>query len=67
LKERTNKTNGPSRLLSIPEGKFKMLPQLTRKQGHIESAQAAKDFFDKHKLQAFVKTSGKTGIHLYLP
>jgi bifunctional non-homologous end joining protein LigD len=33
----------------------------------IEAAQAAKQFFDKHKLKSFIKTSGKTGIHLLLP
>jgi len=26
-----------------------------------------KEFFDEHKLKAFVKTSGKTGIHLVIP
>lgn len=33
----------------------------------IECARAAKDFFDRHHLKAFPKTSGKTGLHLYLP
>jgi bifunctional non-homologous end joining protein LigD len=33
----------------------------------IRTAQAAKAFFDEQKLTAFVKTSGKTGIHLFLP
>lgn len=33
----------------------------------IESAKAAKQFFDNHKIKSFVKTSGKTGMHLYLP
>jgi bifunctional non-homologous end joining protein LigD len=33
----------------------------------IETAKAAKEVFDKHKLKAFPKTSGKTGLHLYLP
>ena len=33
----------------------------------IETANAAKLFFDSKKLKAFPKTSGKTGIHLYLP
>ena len=33
----------------------------------VETAKAAKEFFDKHKVTAFPKTSGKTGIHLYLP
>jgi bifunctional non-homologous end joining protein LigD len=33
----------------------------------IETAKAAKQFFDEHKLKAFPKTSGKTGMHLYVP
>lgn len=33
----------------------------------IKTARAAKKIFDKHRLIAFIKTSGKTGIHLYLP
>jgi len=33
----------------------------------IKTAQAAKSVFDKLKLTAFVKTSGKTGIHLFIP
>ncbi len=33
----------------------------------IIAAQACKQFFDEHKLKAFVKTSGKTGIHLFIP
>jgi bifunctional non-homologous end joining protein LigD len=33
----------------------------------IATAKAAKQIFDKHKLKSFPKTSGKTGIHLYLP
>jgi bifunctional non-homologous end joining protein LigD len=33
----------------------------------IMTAQAAKKVFDRYKLQSFVKTSGKTGIHLFLP
>ena len=33
----------------------------------ITTAQAAKHFFDEHKLKAFIKTSGKTGIHIFLP
>lgn len=33
----------------------------------ITTAQAAKQFFDEHKLKAFIKTSGKTGVHLLLP
>jgi|GEM_PF-197876 len=33
----------------------------------IDTAKAAKEVFDEHKLKSFVKTSGKTGLHLYLP
>jgi len=33
----------------------------------IETAKASKEFFDQHKLKAYVKTSGKTGIHLFVP
>lgn len=33
----------------------------------IETAIAAKQYFDANELKAFPKTSGKTGIHLYLP
>lgn len=33
----------------------------------IEVAIATKTVLDKHKLQGFVKTSGKTGLHIYIP
>jgi bifunctional non-homologous end joining protein LigD len=33
----------------------------------IKTAQAAKKVFDQYKLQSLVKTSGKTGIHIFLP
>jgi bifunctional non-homologous end joining protein LigD len=33
----------------------------------IKTALAAKNIFDQFKLRSFVKTSGKTGIHLFLP
>ena len=33
----------------------------------IATAKVAKKVFDKHKLLSFVKTSGKTGMHLLLP
>jgi bifunctional non-homologous end joining protein LigD len=33
----------------------------------IKTAQAAKKVFDTHKIKSFVKTSGKTGLHLLLP
>jgi bifunctional non-homologous end joining protein LigD len=33
----------------------------------VDAALAAKDLFDKLKIKSFVKTSGKTGMHLFLP
>lgn len=33
----------------------------------VHTANAAKEFFDKHKLTAFPKTTGKTGIHIFIP
>jgi bifunctional non-homologous end joining protein LigD len=33
----------------------------------IETAKAAKQYFDEQRIIAFAKTSGKTGMHLYLP
>jgi bifunctional non-homologous end joining protein LigD len=33
----------------------------------IEAAKAAKELFDASKVKAFPKTSGKTGIHLFIP
>lgn len=33
----------------------------------IQTASAAKKVFDKLKIKAFPKTSGKTGMHLYIP
>ena len=33
----------------------------------IDAARAAHEIFSKLKLKAFAKTSGKTGIHIYLP
>jgi len=33
----------------------------------LDTALAAKVWCDKHKVKAFVKTSGKTGIHFYIP
>jgi bifunctional non-homologous end joining protein LigD len=33
----------------------------------VHTALAAKDYFSKLKLIAFVKTSGKTGIHMFIP
>ncbi|MDQ0965386.1 DNA ligase D-like protein (predicted ligase)/DNA ligase D-like protein (predicted 3'-phosphoesterase)/DNA ligase D-like protein (predicted polymerase) [Flavobacterium sp. W4I14] len=33
----------------------------------VRTALAAKEYFDEQKLTAFVKTSGKTGIHIFIP
>ncbi|HKG06451.1 MAG TPA: hypothetical protein VKB19_08335, partial [Pedobacter sp.] len=33
----------------------------------VKTALAAKDYFDEQKLSAFIKTSGKTGIHMFIP
>jgi bifunctional non-homologous end joining protein LigD len=33
----------------------------------VEVALACKKILDKHKLTAFIKTSGKTGLHIYIP
>ncbi|WP_343558936.1 DNA ligase D [Sphingobacterium sp.] len=33
----------------------------------IQVAIAAKKILDKHKIKGFVKTSGKTGLHIYIP
>jgi bifunctional non-homologous end joining protein LigD len=33
----------------------------------VESAKAAKQFFDEYRVKAFIKTSGKTGMHLFIP
>ena len=33
----------------------------------IETARAAREFFNKNKLKSFIKTSGKTGLHLLVP
>lgn len=33
----------------------------------VKTALAAKEYFDEQKLTAFVKTSGKTGIHIFIP
>ncbi len=33
----------------------------------VEIALAAKETLDKYKLVAFIKTSGKTGFHIYIP
>src|SRR5260221_7478066 len=33
----------------------------------LATALAAKEYMDKHKLTAFAKTSGKTGMHFYIP
>jgi bifunctional non-homologous end joining protein LigD len=33
----------------------------------IETAKAAKEYFDGYKLKSFIKTSGKTGMHILIP
>ncbi|MES2456328.1 MAG: non-homologous end-joining DNA ligase [Bacteroidota bacterium] len=33
----------------------------------VKTALAAKDYFDEQKLTTFIKTSGKTGIHIFIP
>jgi bifunctional non-homologous end joining protein LigD len=33
----------------------------------VEIAMAAKEILDRYKLKSFVKTSGKTGLHIYIP
>jgi bifunctional non-homologous end joining protein LigD len=33
----------------------------------VTAAMAAQEYFKTHKLKAFPKTSGKTGMHLYIP
>lgn len=33
----------------------------------IDAALATKEMFDKLKIKSFVKTSGKTGLHIYVP
>lgn len=33
----------------------------------VQVALAAKNFFDKNNLKGFIKTSGKTGMHIFIP
>lgn len=33
----------------------------------VKTAMAAKDYFDGQQLRTFIKTSGKTGIHIFIP
>jgi bifunctional non-homologous end joining protein LigD len=33
----------------------------------VKTAQAAKAYFDENSFKAFIKTSGQTGIHIFLP
>jgi bifunctional non-homologous end joining protein LigD len=33
----------------------------------VKTALAAKEYFDSQKLHTFIKTSGKTGIHIFIP
>jgi bifunctional non-homologous end joining protein LigD len=55
---------------TIPEGlKGKQLLAMEEKgfEKAIGVAIAAKKVLDKHRLISFIKTSGKTGLHIYLP
>lgn len=33
----------------------------------IETARAAKELFDRYRIRSFIKTSGKTGLHIFIP
>lgn len=33
----------------------------------IETARAAKELLDQYKIKSFIKTSGKSGMHIFLP
>jgi bifunctional non-homologous end joining protein LigD len=33
----------------------------------IETARAAKELLDQHRIKSFIKTSGKSGMHIFLP
>jgi len=46
---------------TVKDGKASYLDKL------LDTALAAKEYCDNHKLKAFAKTSGKTGIHFYIP
>jgi bifunctional non-homologous end joining protein LigD len=46
---------------TVKDGKAAYLSDL------LETAVAAKEYVDKHRLTAFAKTSGKTGMHFYIP
>ncbi|UPK67969.1 DNA ligase D [Chitinophaga filiformis] len=51
-------------------GKTRSNPYQSEDEGFkkaIEIARAAKEVLDKRKIKGFLKTSGKTGIHIYLP
>jgi bifunctional non-homologous end joining protein LigD len=55
---------------TIPDSSNDEETKKTRREGFlkaVETALAAQQLFKKHKLVSFVKTSGKTGLHLYLP
>jgi bifunctional non-homologous end joining protein LigD len=55
---------------TIPDTDNEAVRKSARKEGFgkaIETALAAKELLDKYKLISFVKTSGKTGLHIYLP
>lgn len=55
---------------TIPSGKNHSETRLLEDNGFekaIDAALATKEVLDKYRLKGFVKTSGKTGIHIYLP
>jgi bifunctional non-homologous end joining protein LigD len=33
----------------------------------IETARTAKELFDQYRIKSFIKTSGKTGLHIFIP
>jgi bifunctional non-homologous end joining protein LigD len=39
----------------------------TDRKNLIKTAMACKKVFDKYKLQSFIKTSGKAGLHIFIP
>jgi bifunctional non-homologous end joining protein LigD len=49
--------------LDLPEGELAKEDFLMA----VETTQATKEILDRYKIEAFPKTSGKTGIHIYIP
>lgn len=55
---------------TIPEGLKEKQLRSAEQKGFLKAidvALAAKKILDKHKLTGFIKTSGKTGLHIYVP